>query len=306
MYDIIVIGSTTLDLFFIGDSFTRKGDRYELAVGGKYVADNFIQRIGGGGANVSVGLARQGFSVAFWGILDDSLVGQHMRQVLTKEEIDTVLLENRKNSLSISAILLSTSGEKTVITYHAEKSKREYDQKVENILQRNKWLVLGNSPGNTKEEKVLWITKAKNKGMLIFTQLSALECKEGIDQIAQISNLSDWIILNAHELADLVGLKYEELNLNERNFEQVLNIKGLIVTDGKNGAFAYKDMKRFYQRAIDPPRILDTSGAGDAFASGFLGELIRTNDVGKSLFFASQNAASVISKIGAQDGLLNR
>lgn len=306
MYDVTVVGSTTLDLFFIGDSLTRRQDRYELAVGGKYVADNFIQKIGGGGTNISIGLARQGFSVVFWGILDDSLIGQYMYQSLINEGINPVLLENRKDSLSVSAILLDSSGEKTVITHHAKNARREYNQKVEDILKTTKWLILGNSSGNTKEEKIFLANKAKEKNVSVFTMLTASECKEGITQISTMSSLSDWLILNAHELATVLCQKYEELNLNERNYDIVLNTKGVIVTDGKNGAYAYTDMKRYFQRAIAPPKVIDTSGAGDAFASGFLSEYIRSYNIKQSLLFASQNAASVISCIGAYDGLLRR
>lgn len=306
MYDCIIIGSVTLDLFFIGDSFTKNGDRYELAVGGKYVADNFIQRVGGGGANVSIGLGRQGFSTIFWGVLDDSLIGQHIVNILESENIDTSIIEKRKDSMSISAILLNNQGERTIITHHAQNVKRDFNDKIKFVVNESKWLVIGDTSGNTLEEKIIWTQKAKERGLSIFTMLTAKECKEDIKQLSPQLRISDWIILNGHELADLLGIKYEDLCLESRNYDIVLNVKGLIVTDGLNGAYAYSDMKRYFQRAISPPKIVDTTGAGDAFTSGFLGEYIRNKNIEQALLFAAQNAASVIGKIGAQDGLLKR
>lgn len=306
MYDCIIIGSITLDLFFIGDTFTKNGDRYELAVGGKYVADNFIQRVGGGGANVSIGLTRQGFSTIFWSVLDDNLIGQHILEILESENIDTSITERRKDSMSVSAILLNNQGERTIITHHAQNAKREYSDKIEFVINQSKWLIIGDTSGNTLEEKIIWTKKAKERGLSIFTMLTAKECKEGIKQMLPQMRISDWIILNGHELADLLGIKYEDLSLATRNYDIVLNVKGVIVTDGVNGAYAYSDMKRYFQRAVSPPRIADTTGAGDAFASGFLGEYIRNRNIEQALLFAAQNAASVIGRIGAQDGLLKK
>lgn len=306
MYDCVIIGSITLDLFFIGDTFTKNGDRYELAVGGKYVADNFIQKIGGGGVNVSIGLSRQGFSTIFWGILDDSLIGQHILKILESENIDTSIIEKRRNSLSVSAIILNSQGERTIITHRPQNIKREYNDKTETVLNQSKWLVLGDASGNTLEEKIVWTKRAKEKSLSVFAMLTAKECKEGLKRLLPLIRISDWIVLNGHELADLLGTKYEDLDLATRNYEIVLNVNSLIVTDGPNGAYVYSDMKRYFQRAVSPPKIADTTGAGDAFASGFLGEYIRNKNIEQALLFAAQNAASVIGKIGAQDGLLKR
>lgn len=306
MHDFLVIGSTTLDLFFIGDNFTRKNDRYELAIGGKYVADNLIQKIGGGGANVSIGLARQGFSTIYWGVIDKSFIGQYIIEEFKKESIDTKIILTEENSLSISVILLNGDGEKTIITHHSQETKRILIKEIENILSKSRWVIVGNSSGNSKEEKVEWVKIAKTGGAYIFLTLTSSECKKGLSDMGELIKNADWTILNKHELADLVGIGYENIDLSNRNFDLILNTKGVIVTDGENGAYAYSGMKRYYQRAIKPVKMVDTTGAGDAFACGFISEFYKSSNIEQSLLFASQNSASVISVIGAQDGLLKR
>lgn len=304
MHDFFVIGSITLDLFFIEEGLTRKGDRYELAVGGKYVVENFAQRIGGGGANISIGLARQGYSVTFWGMVDKSLLGEYMIQCLKNEGVDISLMEKRNNALSVSAILLSNKGERTIITHHGEGTRRIITKLYEETLRQVKYLVISDSPKNTLEEKLLWAQIAKKDNPKIVTLPTAKECKQGKKNLENLIKVSDWIILNAHELADLLGVSYQQLKPEERNYDMVLNAKGLIVTDGGKGAYAYTNMKRYFQRAVVPIRIIDTTGAGDAFAAGFLAEYTRNEDLKKALLFASKNAASVIANIGAQDGFL--
>ena len=66
MSEVLSIGSLTLDLFFQDQSLTIKKNRFNLALGGKYVVASFNQGIGGGGGNVAVGLSRAGIKTALW------------------------------------------------------------------------------------------------------------------------------------------------------------------------------------------------------------------------------------------------
>ena len=77
-----------------------------------------------------------------------------------------------------------------------------------------------------------------------------------------------------------------------------------IITDGKNGAYAY-DSEKFYHCGEFPATVVSTLGAGDAFASTFVASIIKTNcDIETSLKYASVNAASVVEQFGAQGGFL--
>ncbi len=62
MYDLISVGTISVDLYFLGKSFTFKDNRFALALGGKYQAENFYLSVGGGGANVAIGVAKHGYS----------------------------------------------------------------------------------------------------------------------------------------------------------------------------------------------------------------------------------------------------
>ena len=88
--------------------------------------------------------------------------------------------------------------------------------------------------------------------------------------------------------------------LKELNFAEG---KITIITDGKNGAYAY-DSKKFYHCGEFPATVVSTLGAGDAFASTFVATIHKTNDIVKALKYASVNAASVVEHFGAQDGFL--
>lgn len=71
-----------------------------------------------------------------------------------------------------------------------------------------------------------------------------------------------------------------------------------IVTLGKYGAVAWHNGESYVQAARDV-KVLDTTGAGDAFLAAFLVSYLTTDDIQKSLKAGSDTAANVIQKVGA-------
>ena len=100
--------------------------------------------------------------------------------------------------------------------------------------------------------------------------------------------------------------RYSRKKRDEINFKKYLpEIFGefagkiLVITDGENGSYAYFDGKVYYQRAEKVEKIIDTTGAGDAFTAGFIGEFIKTKDVERSMKAGSLYAAEILGRLGA-------
>ena len=72
MYDLITIGSISIDMYYKGDSLTQKEGRFNLAVGGKYLVDHFYSGLGGGAANVAIGVQSHGFKTAIVGKIGEN------------------------------------------------------------------------------------------------------------------------------------------------------------------------------------------------------------------------------------------
>lgn len=73
----------------------------------------------------------------------------------------------------------------------------------------------------------------------------------------------------------------------------------LIVTLGADGSIVFRDGNELKCAAQVVQRVVDTTGAGDAFAAGFLAHYCQTSDIGGSLEAASTIAAEVIQQHGA-------
>jgi fructoselysine 6-kinase len=72
-----------------------------------------------------------------------------------------------------------------------------------------------------------------------------------------------------------------------------------VVTLGAEGSLALGDERRPACPAVEVPRVVDTTGAGDTFAAGFLREYCASRDVVRSLARAAEEAAAAVQRVGA-------
>ncbi len=79
--------------------------------------------------------------------------------------------------------------------------------------------------------------------------------------------------------------------------------KGIgVITDARNGATAC-DNKSFYHIGAHDNAALERTGAGDAFASGFVAGLIKYEHIEGALELAADNASNVVNYFGAKKGI---
>ena len=79
----------------------------------------------------------------------------------------------------------------------------------------------------------------------------------------------------------------------------------VIVSDGPNGVCAGDGKTILTAGMYEDVPVIERTGAGDAFASGFLSQFILGKTLRESIIFASANSTSVVTKIGAKEGILH-
>lgn len=85
-----------------------------------------------------------------------------------------------------------------------------------------------------------------------------------------------------------------------------LGPKLAIITDGSHGAHCYNAVEEtVYSAKPRKTHIVETTGAGDAFASGFVAGIVMGKSIDISLKLGMLNAESVISSLGAKNILLD-
>jgi len=73
----------------------------------------------------------------------------------------------------------------------------------------------------------------------------------------------------------------------------------VVCTKGVKGSEAYIDGKRTVIPAIKPKKVVDPTGAGDAYRAGFYAGLYRKHSTEESLIIASATASFIVEAVGA-------
>lgn len=73
----------------------------------------------------------------------------------------------------------------------------------------------------------------------------------------------------------------------------------VVVTLGANGSQAFHRADNYSAAALPVEEVIDTTGAGDAFAAGFLSHFCRNRDISAALSYGAAIAAQVVQRVGA-------
>lgn len=310
MYDLITIGDTTLDLFIkpqeakIFDS-GKKGiiaSPFEkilcFNLGDKVSIEKVDYSLGGTACNVAVGLKRLGVNSGLISYCGNDLFGAKIQELLRKENISLADFKVKNKIHSTYAFILYTGSDRTILVYY----NKDQDDLHLNKIKKTKWLYLGSlTSGYVKD--VVALAAEKNIHIAINPSKHQLEKKR--KDFMLLLKLAEIVILNKEEAEILIGARFP-LTIKEIYYKIAsLGINNLILTDGENGAYARVTREIIHQPAIKA-KAVESTGAGDAFSSGFLATYIKETDIKKALLWGVTNGAKVVEKIGAQTGLLNK
>lgn len=301
MLDLISIGSISIDLFFKGESLTFKDSRFQLAVGGKYVADHFYESVGGSGSNVAIGATKNGLKTAVCGLIGFNPFKPIIIDKLEEQYVSTKLCHFIDGYYNISSILLTSKGERSIIHYV---TPHQHLLKYISLgrLINTKMLYLGNLPdvSLTEREELLGICKKHTIPTVV--NLGVRDCRRDKSQLENFLKKVDILILNGHEFADLVKAQYKDIHFREDVvswYISHLSHKLVVVTEGVKGSYGYLNGRVFHRPAVKPHEIIDTTGAGDGYTAAFIAEYFKSNDIQKSMEKGAHYASKILAKIGA-------
>ncbi len=310
-HDIVTLGAVTRDVFLrsrqmkiLQDASFSTGEAECFALGSKIDIEDIVFDIGGGGANTAVGFARQKYKVGFIGRIGHADTrGQAIVQALKHSKVDTKLLhKDRRKMTGYSSILLTHRGERTVLVYRgasADFSSRD----IEWSKMRTPWVYASSVAGNLGILRRLW-QEAQRRQIKIAWNPGAGELAHGLKQLQPLLKQVEIVMLNQDEATRLTQVALDQTH---QAFDRLRQVVGgtVVITLGTEGSLAgnRKEMWHAGTRAV---RVIDTTGAGDAFGCGFVGAWMRQpGDYRTALRFASANAEATVTKIGAQTGLLS-
>ena len=307
MYDVITVGSSTIDVFALADSELIKiktpyheEELIAYPLGSKLLIKNLDFLTGGGGVNTAISFSRLGFKVAYLGMTGQDTNSELIKQKLKKEKVTFLGKGSKTHRSGYSIILDSIDGDRTILAYKGANNYLKYNE-INLKKLKTKWFYFSSMVEESfKTLERLADFAVKNKIKIAFNPSNYL-AKKGINYLNNILSKTNILILNKEEACLLVGDK----NISQMIVALIkLCPKKVVITDGKNGAYTIDNSQLLHIHAHGI-KSLEPTGAGDAFASTYVAGLIKRKALVECLKLAALNAGSVIQIRGANEGLLS-
>ncbi|MCH8067143.1 MAG: carbohydrate kinase family protein [Nanoarchaeota archaeon] len=305
MYDVITVGSATVDALartefceMIHDKKNKECIAYP--VGAKILMEELVLTTGGGGTNTAVSLARLGHKVAFLGKIGSKYNSKRVIQQLKEEKVNTsLIIRSKTGRTGYSIVLDSKKHDRTILSFRGSNNDLGFNE-INLKKLKTKWFYFSSLMGKSFRtlEKIANYA-SKNKIKIAFN-ISSYLAKKGPSYLGNILKKTDILVLNKEEACILVGKNKIEKLLKKLN---KLGPDVIAITDGKKGVYVYNNDHIYYGKPTNV-KIVETTGAGDAFASSFLCGIIRKNDIEFAMRLGMTNAESVIQHHGAKEKLL--
>jgi fructokinase len=309
---ILGIGNAIVDIFVkVNDDFLSKNKliKGSMKLIEKAEYENLIKIIkiekieaGGSVANTMAGIAYLKGDSSFIGKINSDEFGKIYKKSLEKIFVNfAYIAKNEELPTGTSIIFVTPDSERTMCTYLGISSQLSKNDINENNIKDYKIIFLEGylwDKGMSEEmfKSVIYIAKKNN--IKIAMSLSDIFCVK--------RHKKDFLKLLIKDLNILIGNENEinELASQKNLIDSVNQLKELnklvIITRSERGSIAIHNNQVVSCDSFKPNQILDLTGAGDLFASGFFKEYVDNSDIKKCLETGSMLAAKVIENFGAR------
>lgn len=316
MLDIITIGTATRDVFLKSPKFKVLRDPEHLkklgfvtgeaecfALGSKISVEAPVFTFGGGATNAAVTFARQGFKTGAVLKVGADESGDALLQHLKRERVTAFAARDKKTGTAYSVVLLTLGGERTILSYRgASENLARRDIPFGKLSARWAYITPGALPLTLMRELV---ASLKKRGTSVAMNPSGAYVKMGPEKLKPLLALLDVVLVNREEATLLTGIDFTKERRVFKKFDDL--VPGLaVVTDGPRGAKVSDGRYLYTAEIFKEKKLVDRTGAGDAFGAGFVAGLMQKRDVHHALKLASANATAVVEAVGAEEGILTK
>jgi len=312
MYDIITIGSAARDILIkskdlqaLKSSKFATGRAIAMSLGSKLKIDELNFFVGGGAINTAATFARQGLRTAPFATVGYDPGGKEVEEFLRKEGISQKFLFTFEKDRTMYSLIFSLGKKgRSILRYEGGvwELHRFFSPKG---LIKTKWLYINHLGGKSAAliPKLFNLAKKNNIRVAWNPGSTQLKLKQ---RIRPFLAHTDVFMVNQEEAALLTGLPFKE---KDKIFKRLTKwVKGIVImTRGPRGVMV-SNGEHVWQAGVLPLKnVVDRTGAGDSFGSGFVASLIqKPNDIERAIRLASANATGLLTQWGAMNGLLRK
>jgi len=261
----------------------------------------------GNSPNAAVCAARLGLSTALMTNIGGDQNGKDCLAVLEKESIDTTFVKIETDKITNYHYVLWYDIDRTILIKHQQYERHWLDTKEASQVSKPDWIYLS----SLGEDSLSFHTEISNylKNHLdvkLAFQPGTFQIKFGTEKLKDIYARTEVFFSNLEEAEKILNTDSKDVLTLSRDIHN-LGPKMVVISDGPNGAYLYLDGELWHNPVypdIAPP--IDRTGAGDAFSSTFTSALALGKSPLEAFAWGPINSMSVVQKVGAREGLLNR
>jgi ribokinase len=296
-FDVVSFGSAVVDVF-VKTEMSEKDGFINYPIGEKILINDLKFDVGGAGTNTAVAFSRFGLKAGCICEFGKDDNGRRILELLEKEKIEFLGKTVEGELTGYSVILDSKGGERTILTY---KGANDEVSLLDIKKFKTRWLYFSSLLDLSFEtQKKLAEAMNKNGVKLAFNpssyQIKSMDLKP-------LLKITDILILNKEEA---------EILLKKNNEKEKDLLKGLynitrgivVITDKDKSISCYDGIKKHSLVPHKNIKVVERTGAGDAFASGFVAGRIVGKSIKESLELGLRESESVIQYFGAKNNLL--
>ena len=278
-----VVGLGTCNIDFINKVPRLVGPDDEVDV------EKLVLSVGGSASNFTVGLSRLNISTGIIAWVGKDYFGQICTKKLQDEGVDTQRLQSVNAPTGTVFIAVDPVGERSMYAFMGANAEFQLLKEDIDYIKSSKILHI---TGMYKEV----VEEASKYANFLSLNPGTLLSEYGTEGMYKSIKRANIIFLNKKEISILTG---EDLDNGAQTLLD-MDVEMVSVTCGKDGANLYTKHNIIHS-PVKETTALDTTGAGDSFAAGFIAAYIKDKKLKECLDFANMVASSCVEKYGAMN-----
>lgn len=291
---IVIIGAAVLDIIAAPVDQTV----FET---GSYPAEEIRMSPGGDALNEATVLAALGKAVRLEFVLGADMEGRMIQEHCRKHGIEWN--ENAVRAdlhTAVNVVLVREDGERSFLTSRKGSLRKLRLSDIHIPFPKDAGILCFASifvfPHIANAELVQIFRTAKEQGMLICADMTKRKNNEQVEDIAEALSYVDYLMPNEEEAFLLTGVQETE---KAAEILFAAGVKNVVLKCGARGCFLYNAEIRKYIPAVSGVDCIDTTGAGDSFAAGFVYGISEGWELEKCAEFANTCGARAVGRVGA-------
>jgi len=297
--DVLAFGSIISDIIVSSKQIkvqSIKGKKqFVLDYGTKLDASFFETDFGGSAHNIAYGIASLGKKSGLIGAVGNDEFGKATIESLMEAGVNTDGIQIAEKQTGKSVVLIGEDNERTIIIFRGANDFVDSKKISKDYINLFRYFVF-TSVLSDKSVDALFkaFNYAKKSGLTLVANPSAAMIRARKKDLLELIEQSHIAIMNEEE-AKLLTKK--DLPKSLQTIKD-LGPDTVVVTRGSKGCVAMHGIKTYEQKAYRV-KVLDTTGAGDAFTAAFIYSLLRKDSMTYALKFASVCASLNVKSVGA-------